>query len=156
MPTEAYAKTWGSTKPFLQKYIVPAPEPSPAPEPESESKPKPVLSTKSLEFAFDRITDPEEVKPLKSAIQSSPNPYTKTGAPLWLVILLGVGCGLFFLWAVVATIGARHTQQLHTKMLHNLLIIASKYVSKSIGAAAAPVPTPQQFNLEELLKSLQQ
>jgi len=137
MPTVAYAKTWGCTKPFLPRDILVKPEIKSEPE-----IVKPVLSTKSIQ-----VETTTEI-PKKEHIQ-----IQKSGIPLWLVILLGVGCGIFFLWAVVATISAQQTLRAHSTMLQNLILLASKYVKKSF--EKAPVPEARNINLEELLKSLQ-
>lgn len=139
MPTVAYAKTWGCTKPFLPRDILVETKV------ETKVESKPVLSTKSIQV--ETTTE----MPVQKEIQIQTQ---KSGIPLWLVILLGVGCGIFFLWAVVATISAQQTLRAHSTMLQNLIILASKYVKKSF-EKAPPVPETRNINLEELLKSLQ-
>ena len=142
MPTVAYAKTWGCTKPFMPKEIFVETKVEKV-EPLIETKP--VLSTKSIQV--ETTTEyPVHVQKIKE------QPHQKS-IPLWLVIVLGVSTGLFFLWAVVATISAQQTLRAHSTMLQNLILLASKYVKKSI--EKAPVPEPRNINLEELLKSLQ-
>jgi hypothetical protein len=136
MPTVAYAKTWGCTKPFMPKEILTKPESVPEPV-------KPVLSTKSIQV------ETTTQMPVQKEIQIQTQ---KSGIPLWLVIVLGVSCGIFLLWAIVATISAQQTLRAHSNMLQNLILLASKYVKKSFEKAPE---TPRNINLDELLKSLQ-
>jgi hypothetical protein len=144
MPTSAYTKTWGCTKPFMPVQII---------QNKIEEK-KPVLSTKSISTDTQTIEIPIQVPPQKEVKQIQVQ--KEKSIPLWLVIVLGVGCGIFFLWAVVATVTAQRVLRNHSTMLQNLILLASKYVKKSFesGAAVAP-PAPRNLNLEELLKSLQ-
>ena len=137
MPTVAYAKTWGCTKPFMPKEIFVETKVEPKVEPTIESKP--VLSTKSIQVETT-MEYPVHVQKIKEQPQQK-------SIPLWLVIVLGVSTGLFFLWAVVATISAQQTLRAHSTMLQNLILLASKYVKKSIEKKLFLLSVSIQFHI---------
>ena len=139
MPTAAYARTWGSSKPYTK--------PAPAP----------VLSTKSLSVGIGTESEPEPelVAPVSKPQAVTPPAPAHKPSNLWLIIGLGIGCAVFLLWAVVSTINSYRVLASHSRLLQNLIYLACLQVPKVASHASPPMQGGLSPNLEELLKSLQ-